>query len=45
MPWSSVVPNTGNNEHCVLVWHSSTDGVTKYSCNERLPAICATKRY
>ena len=46
MPWANEEPaDADDSGHCVLVWHSSSDGVTNYWCNTKLPAICATKRY
>ena len=45
MPWSSGGSNTGSNQHCILVWHANSDGVKNYGCSEKMPAICATKRY
>ena len=46
MPWANEEPvDADDRGHCVLVWHSSSDGVTNYWCNTKLPAICATKRY
>ena len=44
MSWSFEEPNGELTEHCVLVWHSRTDGVANYRCNARMPAICATFR-
>ena len=40
MPWSAGEPNRLNTEHCVVVWHSRTDGVANYVCTRKLPAIC-----
>ena len=37
-------PNGELTEHCVLVWHSRTDGVANYNCNQAMPAICAAYR-
>ena len=40
MPWTYKEPNRMNSEHCIIVWHSRSDGVANFRCWEKMPAIC-----
>ena len=44
MPWTYEEPNNVDDEKCIIVWFTRTDGVANYRCNEKMPAICATFR-
>ena len=45
MPWSMGQPLRSDTARCILVWYSTTDGMTNHRCNAPMPAICATFRY
>ena len=40
MPWTYEEPNNVDDEKCIIVWFTRTDGVANYYCHKKMVAIC-----
>ena len=45
MPWTYEEPNNVDDEKCIIVWFTRTDGVANYICSKKMAAICSAYPY